>query len=76
MKPIHPEVEGVDLDVRFDAIRRDWLDILQISPKWRMLANNASSDTCGFCYYEYADIAAQTPPLAHGTQLRTKGKRL
>ena len=22
-----------------------------------MLANHAASDSCGFCYYEYADIA-------------------
>ena len=29
-----------------------------------MLSNNAASDTCGFCYYEYADIALHTPPLA------------
>lgn len=31
-----------------------------------MLANHVTSDTCAFCYYEYADIAAQTPPLAPG----------
>jgi hypothetical protein len=31
-----------------------------------MLANHVTSDTCAFCYYEYADIAAQTPALAGG----------
>ena len=31
-----------------------------------MLANNAGSDSCGYCYYEYGDIAEQTPPLAKG----------
>ena len=31
-----------------------------------MLSNNTNSDTCAFCYYEYADIARQTPPLAEG----------
>jgi len=30
------------------------------------LSNNAGSDTCAFCYYEYADIARNTPPLASG----------
>ncbi len=63
---IYPEVTGVDADGRFDALRRDWLNIFQISPRWRMLSNHADSDTCAFCYYEYADIAKQTPLLANG----------
>jgi hypothetical protein len=28
------------------------------------LANHAASDTCAFCYYEYADIAERSPALA------------
>jgi hypothetical protein len=63
---IHPDVAGIGGDARFDAFRRDWLNIFQISPRWRKLANNASSDTCAFCYYEYADVARRTPPLAGG----------
>jgi hypothetical protein len=63
---IHPPVAGMDADARFDGFRRDWLNILQYSPRWRMLANHVTSDTCAFCYYEYADVAAQTPPLAGG----------
>jgi len=63
---IHPPISGIDSDPRFDAFRRDWLNILQLSPQWQALANNAASTTCAFCYYEYADIAAQTPPLASG----------
>jgi hypothetical protein len=53
-------------DARFDGFRRNWLNILQLSPHWRMLANHAASDTCAFCYYEYADIAQRTPALAKG----------
>jgi len=69
---IHPAIGGIDADVRFDGFRRDWLNILQISPHWRTLANHAASDTCAFCYYEYADIAQRTPPLAKGvTALET-----
>jgi hypothetical protein len=63
---IHPKIAGMDSDARFDGFRRDWLNIFQLSPRWRMLANHAASDTCAFCYYEYADIAGQTPPLANG----------
>lgn len=63
---IHPAIPGINSDPRFDAFRRDWLNIFQLSPHWRALANNAVSTTCAFCYYEYADIAKQTPPLAKG----------
>ena len=63
---LHPKVAAIGADARFDAFRRNWLNILQLSPHWRMLANHAASDTCAFCYYEYADIAARTPALAKG----------
>lgn len=63
---IHPNVPGIDADTRFDSFRRDWLNIFQLSPHWKCLANHAASDTCAFCYYEYGDIAKETPPLAPG----------
>jgi Bacterial alpha-L-rhamnosidase 6 hairpin glycosidase domain/TAT (twin-arginine translocation) pathway signal sequence len=63
---IHPSLPGIADDPRFDAFRRNWLDTLQINPQLKALANNTASDTCAFCYYEYADIAALTPPLAEG----------
>lgn len=62
---IYPQLPGIE-DERFDAFRRNWLDCLQLNPELQALANNSASDTCGFCYYEYADIAALTPPLAPG----------
>ena len=55
---------GSETDARFDGFRRDWLNIFQLSPRWHMLANHVTSDTCAFCYYEYADIAKETPQLA------------
>lgn len=61
---IHPGAKDIETDARFDGFRRDWLNIFQLNPHWRMLSNHASSDTCAFCYYEYADIAAVTPSLA------------
>jgi len=63
---IYPVVPGIAGDARFDAFRRNWLDALQLNPELQALANNTASDTCAFCYYEFADIAALTPPLAEG----------
>ena len=53
-------------DPRFDGFRRNWLGILQLNPRLRVLANHAGSDSAAFCYYEYADIARYSPPLAEG----------
>jgi hypothetical protein len=63
---IHPGVPGIADDPRFDAFRRNWLNALQLNPSLQALANNTASDSCAFCYYEFADIAALTPPLAEG----------
>ena len=66
MTAIHPDVPGIAGDPRFDAFRRNWLNALQLNPELQALANNTASDSCAFCYYEFADIAALTPPLAPG----------
>jgi hypothetical protein len=63
---IYPHVRGIEGDSRFDPFRRNWLNALQLNPSILALANNTDSDTCGFAYYEYADMAALTPPLAEG----------
>lgn len=63
---IYPDVPGIAGDSRFDAFRRNWLNILQLNPTYAVLANNTASTSCAFCYYEYSDIAALTPPLAEG----------
>jgi hypothetical protein len=63
---VYPDVPGIADDPRFDAFRRNWLNALQLNPSLQALANNTASDTCAFCYYEFADIAALTPPLAQG----------
>ncbi len=61
---ICPQVAGAEGDPRLDGFRRNWLNIFQLNPNRRLLSNNTNSDSCGFCYYEYADIARETPPLA------------
>lgn len=64
---VYPELPGIAGDHRFDSFRRNWLNVLQLNPGRRQLANNSGSTSCAFCYYEYADIAARTPPpLADG----------
>lgn len=63
---IYPRLPGISEDARFDAFRRNWLNALQLNPSLQALANNTASDSCAFCYYEFADIAALTPPLAPG----------
>jgi hypothetical protein len=63
---ICPAVDGAGDDPRYDGFRRNWLNVLQLNPNRRVLSNNTNSDTCGFCFYEYADIARRTPALAPG----------
>jgi len=53
-------------DPRFDGYRRDWLDIFQLAPRFRALANHAASDVCAFTLFEYSAVAVRTPPLAPG----------
>ncbi len=63
---IYPGPPELARDSRFDGFRRDWLNIFQLNPRLRTLANNASSDPCAFTLYEYSSIAERTPPLAPG----------
>ena len=63
---IYPHVPGIEGDPRFDGFRRNWLNIFQINPRRGILANNATSDACAFCVYEYSAVAVHTPPLAPG----------
>ena len=53
-------------DPRFDGYRRDWLDIFQLAPRFRALANHAASDVVPFTTFEYSAMAVRTPPLAPG----------
>ncbi len=40
------------------------LDIFQMNPRLRVLANHAASDPCAFTLFEYAQVARHAPPLA------------
>jgi len=61
--PPTPKLEG---DPRFDGFRRNWLNIFQLNPRIRALANNAASDPNAFTLYECSSIAVPTPLLAPG----------
>jgi len=63
---IYPADAKIDNDPRYDGYRRDFLNILQISPRRRVLANNAASDAVAFTLFEYSMMAVRMPPLAEG----------
>ena len=63
---IHPGPAELARDPRFDGFRRNWLNIFQLNPRVRALANHAGSDVCAFTLFEYSSVAVRTPPLAPG----------
>ncbi len=58
--------KGVESNALYDGFRRNYLNIFQINPRLRVLANNSSSDPCAFTLYMYAEMAARGPSLAPG----------
>ena len=63
---IYPGSPEMARDARFDGFRRNWIDIYQLNPRLRVLANNSASDPCAFTLFEYSSMAERTPPLAPG----------
>jgi hypothetical protein len=63
---IYPEVPGIARDPRFDGFRRNWLNMFQLQPRQRVLANNSVSGPCPCSVFEYSSMAVRTPPLAPG----------
>ena len=63
---IYRVLPGVADDARYDGYRRNFLNLIQLNPRLATLANNSSSDVCGFCLYEYAELGRVAPPLADG----------
>jgi hypothetical protein len=63
---IHPALPGLADNSLYDGYRRNFLNIFQWHPRLRTLANNSSSDVCGLCFYQYAEVAVRTPELASG----------
>jgi len=63
---VYPDAARVDADPRLAGLKRGWLNIFAFRPDMGCLSNNTVSDTCQFCFYEYADQAYWTPPLFEG----------
>ena len=63
---IFPPLPKISGDPRFDGFRRDWLNIYQLNPRARVLANHAASDPVAFTVFLYSSMAVHTPPLAPG----------
>ena len=63
---IYPDLPGIADDPRFDGFRRNWLNIFQLNPRARVLANHAASDPVAFTVFLYSSMAPRTPPLAPG----------
>lgn len=63
---LYPNVGRFANDPRYDGFRRDFLNIFQINPRLRVLANHAASDPCAFTVYMYSAVATRMPPLAEG----------
>lgn len=63
---IHPALPNLPDDPLYDGFRRSFLNLIQFHPRLRTLANNSSSDVCGYCLWQYAELARHAPPLAPG----------
>ena len=60
---IAPEVHKIENVLRFDGFKKDFINIFQLSPRRKVLANNSTSDACAFTLFLYAEMARKTPPL-------------
>ena len=60
---IFPEIGKIKGDPRFDGFRKNYINIFQVNPRIRALANNSASDACAFTLFLYAAMARHTPAL-------------
>lgn len=63
---IYPALPKIKQDPRFDGFRKNFINIFQMNPRIKALANNSASDACAFTVYQYAEMARHTPELAEG----------
>ena len=63
---VYPKDARIEADPRYDGYRRNFLNILQLNPRYRVLANHAASDPCAFTVFKYSRAAIHMPPLADG----------
>ncbi|MCD6202687.1 MAG: hypothetical protein J7K46_12860, partial [Bacteroidales bacterium] len=63
---IFPETDAMKNNPVFDGFKRNFINIFQLNPRRRSLANNSASDTCAFTLFLYAEMARRTPQLVKG----------
>jgi hypothetical protein len=63
---IYPDNSKIRGDARFDGFRRNYINIYQLNPSLRALANNSASDVCALTLFLYAEMAKNTPALVEG----------
>ncbi len=59
---IYPKFDGVEQD-KYAGFRRDYLNLFQVNPAVRVIANNSCSDACAFTLFLSSMLALKTPPL-------------
>jgi hypothetical protein len=59
---IYRDFEGVE-EEKYSGYRRNYLNLYQINPVFRVLANNSCSDPVAFTLYMSSMLALNTPPL-------------
>lgn len=62
---IHPELSEINSNPLYAGFRRNFINIFQVNPRLRALANNSASDPCAFTLYMSAQLAQYTPPFAN-----------
>jgi len=63
---IFPDIDKVKDNTTFNGFKKNYINIFQLSPRFKTLANNSTSDACAFTLFLYAEMARKTPPLAEG----------
>jgi hypothetical protein len=63
---IYPGGNRIPKDASYDGYRRNFLNIFQINPRQRVLANHSASSPCAFTVFIYSASAVEAPPLAEG----------
>ncbi|MDO6429600.1 hypothetical protein Q4E93_03295 [Flavitalea sp. BT771] len=60
---VFPDLKDIRGDARLDGLRRNFINIFQLNPREKVLANNSASDPCAFTLFLYAEMARRTPKL-------------
>jgi len=59
---IYPSFPGVEQE-KFAGYRRNYLNLFQINPRLKVIANNSGSDPCSMTLFLSSMLALHTPPL-------------